>query len=170
MITKDDYENNRLTNPIYEFIKIWTHATFLFHDFHTGGPLYYSNVWKRKPPALGYNINGCHALDWAAGNDQRFLGGSYVYNKSSSSLAAVGSTKVGGMLGYDALYKSLGKNSCLGQALVDWFADRLNSSQERGFIIGWHYGMMIVGDPLICFKKIPGIDSSLPEIFPPRGF
>jgi hypothetical protein len=166
-VTRNDYQNKRLVHPVYEFIETWTHASYIFHDFHTGGRLYHYDIWESQPRALGYNINGCHAFDWAAGGDQRFLGGSYVYNQSVSSLVAVGSTKTGGMLGFDSFYQSLGKNNCIGKALVDWFTERLNSGEEKGYIIGWHYGMMIVGDPLICFQHVPGSDFFPVEIYPP---
>ena len=170
LVTKHDYSDNRLLNPLYEFIQVWTHATYLYHDFHTGGSLYHYEVHAKNPRALGYNIDGCHACDWAAGGWERFLGGSYVYNDSPSSLVVIGSTKVGGMLGFDAFYESLGKNRCLGEAFSDWFKDRLNSGQEKGYIIGWHYGMTIIGDPLIAFLEVPGLDSSASVVYPPLNF
>ena len=169
-VTKTDYLNQRLPDIFYGFIQIWTHATYFAHDFYSGGSCTESEVRAMKPRALGFNIDGCHACDWAAGLGLRFLGGSYVFNESSTSLAVIGTTKVGGMLGFEAFYLSLGKNSCLGRAFCDWFTDRLNSNQEMGYILGWHYGMTIVGDPLVTFVAVPGIDAASRDVEPPLSF
>lgn len=169
-VEKWDYLNQRLPFAFYGFIQVWTHATFEYHQFYTGGICYEREVREKRPRALGYNLIGCHGCDWAAGRGRYFLGGSYIYNDSPSSLAVVGSTKVGGMLEHEAFYKSLGKNNCLGKAFIDWFNERLSSTEERGYIIGWHYGMVIIGDPLISFIGVPGFDNRQDLPYPPSNF
>ena len=169
-LTKADYLNRRLPDIFYGFIQIWTHATYFTHDFYSGGSCTESEVRAGRPQALGYNIDGCHACDWAAGLGRTFLGGSYVFSESASSLAVIGTTKVGGMLGFEPFYLSLGRNNCLGRAFCDWIEDRLNSNQEMGYILGWHYGMTIVGDPLVTFGTVPGMDSIPKDVAPPLGF
>jgi len=158
-VYKQDYLDLRLPDTFYGFTQIWTHAAYTHHSFHMGGDCYESEVNSRNPRSLGYNINGCHACDWAAGLGNYFLGGGYIFNHSPSSLAVVGTTKVGGMLGFESFYQSLGENHCLGTAFLDWFADRLHSSEEYGFILGWHYGMVLIGDPLIAFRRVPGVST-----------
>jgi hypothetical protein len=169
-VKKHDYLNNRLPFAFYGFTQIWTHATHELHSFHTGGACYQREVRSRNPMSVGYVINGCHSCDWAAGNGVHFLGGSYVYNESPSSLAAIGTTKVGGMLEFESFYDSLGQNASLGSAFVHWFSHILHSQEERGYIIGWHYGMTIVGDPMIAFQQVPGTHIIEPQIYPPIDF
>jgi hypothetical protein len=163
-VFKLDYLDIRLPDTFYGFTQVWTHATYTHHSFHIGGSCYEREVNNRNPRSLGYNIDGCHACDWAAGLGNYFLGGGYIFNHSPSSLVVAGSTKVGGMLGFESFYQSLGENHCIGTAFVDWFEDRLhNSSEEYGFILGWHYGMVLIGDPLITFRRVPGM--SAPRTF-----
>ena len=169
-VTKTDYMLRRLPDIFYGFVQIWTHATHFTHDFYSGGACTEAEVRAGKPRALATNIDGCHACDWAAGLGRTFLGGSYLFNESASSLAVIGTTKVGGMLGFEAFYLSLGKNNSIGRAFSDWFTARLTSGQEMGYILGWHYGMMIVGDPLIALVSGPGMNSTASGLEPPASF
>ena len=169
-VQKFDYLNNRLPFAFYGFTQVWTHSTYEYHKFHTGGICYEREVHDQNPMSIGYNIDGCHACDWAAGGGKYFLGGGYIYNGSPSSLVVIGTTKVGGMLEFDSFYQTLGQNNCIGQAFLDWFNDRLNSDEERGYIIGWHYGMTTIGDPLIAFLEIPGFYQPEEEVKPPLSF
>jgi hypothetical protein len=115
---------------------------------------------------VGYNINGCHAADWGAGQDDHFLSGSYIYNGSPSSLVVVSTTKSGGMLEFSSFYRSLGENNCMGRALVDWFPDVLQAPGVNR-IISWHYGMVIIGDPMVSFIEVPGWGPNEPAVYPP---
>ncbi len=159
-VEKWDLLNNRFPLVFYGFTQVWTHGTYLYHGFHTGGNLHESEVLEKIPRSIGYQINPCHGCDWAAGNGIRFLCGSYVYNDSPGSLVVIGSTKTGGMLNWESFYQSLGKNNCIGKALSDWFPFQLHHEVEQripGHVIGWHYGLSIIGDPLISFLKVPGL-------------
>jgi|GEM_PF-1860719 len=169
-VEKWDYLNNRLPFAFYGFIQVWAHATFEYHQFYTGGICYEREVREKQPRAVGYNLIGCHGCDWAAGRGRYFLGGSYVYSDSPSSLVVVGTTKVGGMLEHEPFYESLGKNQCLGKAFLEWFNDRLRSKEERGYIIGWHYGMAIIGDPMVSFQEVPGLEAQGDLPYPPLNF
>lgn len=169
-VNKIDYLTQRLPNIAYGFTQLWAHSTWEYHQFYTGGVCYENEVSQSLPRSLGYNIIGCHACDWAAGLGQYFLGGSYIYNLSPSSLSVIGTTKVGGMLEFESFYQSLGENNCLGRAFFEWIKNRLMSSEKRDYIIGWHYGMTIIGDPLITFLKVPGREEIQPGIKPPSDF
>ena len=170
LVEKFDYLRKRLPNIAYGFTQVWVHSTWESHSFHTGGICYEYEIHESLPRALGYNIDGCHACDWAAGLGQYFIGGGYIYNSSPTSLVVIGTTKVGGMLAFETFYISLGKNNPIGRAFFDWMTDRLKSDEERDFIIGWHYGMTIIGDPLVCFLKVPGKSNNLFEVLPPVDF
>lgn len=170
LVEKFDYLRKRLPNIAYGFTQVWVHSTWESHSFHTGGICYEYEIHESLPRALGYNINGCHACDWAAGLGNYFIGGGYIYNSSPTSLVVIGTTKVGGMLAFDTFYASLGNNNPIGRAFFDWMTERLKSDEERDFIIGWHYGMTIIGDPLICFLKVPGKSGNISDVPQPLDF
>ncbi len=169
-VEKWDYLNHRVPFAFYSFLQVWTHATFWYHQFYTGGICTEREVWEKHPKAIGYNLIGCHGCDWAAGGGRYFLGGSYIYNNSPSSLVVVGTTKVGGMLEHEPFYESLGKNNCLGKAFVAWFNERLHSRDDPGYVIGWHYGMTVIGDPMVAFREVPGLNAGRDLPHPPSSF
>ncbi len=169
-VGKTDYLANRLPSPYYGFTQIWTHASHEAHAFYTGGICLEQEVHGRNPRSIGYNIDGCHAGDWAAAEGRYFLSGGYVYNDSPSSLAAISTTKSGGMLAFNSFYLELGRNSCLGEAFLYWLNDRLASREDRDYVLCWHYGMTIVGDPLIAFLEVPGLEKPVEKAAPPLDF
>lgn len=154
VVSRNDYLNNRLTKD-YTIIFMWCHASYRSHGFHEGGSLDLATIYNANPKPNGYNIDGCSSANWSAGND-RFLCGAYVYNESPTALSLISTTKTGGMLGHRPFYESLGENNCHGQAFMDWIDNMIRTYRgDYGYVIGWHYGMTIVGDPMIAFKDIP---------------
>lgn len=144
----------------YGFLQLWTHASWFAHGFYSG-TVYWNQVYAMNPRPRGYNIIGCHAADWAAGKGHFFLGGAYIYNNSATSLTLTSTTKIGGMLWANEFYASLGRNECMGEGLRTWFTFVIENGQELSrpdagydFVIGWHYGMMIIGDPMISFREV----------------
>jgi len=140
---KEDYQDNRLTYPVYEFIQLACHSDPHAHYFTRGGELFSSEIKAIPPRALFYNLFCCSASRFTF-ND--FLGGAYIFNSSSTALATIGSTKTGSMLNFWAFYEPLGDGKTFGQAFNDWF----NSIAPYSYTeICWHYGMTIIGDPLV---------------------
>ncbi|MBN1130587.1 MAG: hypothetical protein JXA71_16485 [Chitinispirillaceae bacterium] len=153
IVSRTDYLENRLTKD-YTIIFMWAHASYRSHSFNVGGGLDVATIYNANPKPVGYNIDGCSAANWSAGND-RFLCGAYVYNKSPTALTLISTTKTGGMLGHRSFYQSLGANKCHGQAFLDWIDNMIKTyNGDYGYVIGWHYGMTIVGDPMITFKNL----------------
>ena len=157
-VLPSDYLTKRLTTD-YGFLQLWTHATWWGHSFHDG-IVTSGEVYRANPKPRGYNIIGCHAADWTAGSGRYFLCGAYIYNNSPTSLTLTASTKSGGMLWCNHYYTALKKNDCIGNALENWFSyvienDYVQSGNGYEYIIGWFYGMMIVGDPMIRFIDTP---------------
>lgn len=152
--TPDYYLNTVLQSP-HGFIFQWSHAGNTSHYFHVGGDVSYNDIYNVDPKPLGYNIDGCSAADWAASRGA-FLCGAYIYNKSLTALSLISTTKTGGMLEFGPFYESLGKNNCMGVGFKDWMEDMITTYRgDYGYVIGWHYGMTIVGDPLIAFREVP---------------
>jgi hypothetical protein len=166
-VGKSDYVANRLRLPYYGFTQVWTHAGYDAHNFHTGGLCHESEVHARNPRSVGYNLDGCHICDWPAAQGRYFMCGGYVYNDSPSSLAVIGTSKSGGMLRFHSFYQELGRNACLGDAFRIWMNNRIASFEAQSFVISWHYGMTIVGDPLIAFLDVPGRENPVAGVEPP---
>lgn len=141
---RDDYRDNRLDVPDYEFIQLACHSSPTHHAFTRNGSLTSNAIMGIPPQALIYNLFCCSALRFTT-ND--FLGGAYIFNASTTSLATIGSTKTGAMLVFYAFYDQLGMGKSMGQSFKEWFEALAPYSFSE---ICWHYGMTIIGDPLIA--------------------
>jgi len=111
---RDDYVNNRITDPGYEFIQLACHSWSQGHAFTRGGYAYNSDIQGAPPVAVFYNLFCCSSLRFT---DPDFLGGAYVYDTGSPSLAVIGSTKTGSMLEFWAFYQPFGAYETFGEAL-----------------------------------------------------
>ena len=54
------------------------------------------------------------------------------------------------MLNFDKFYTPLGQGKTIGESLKQWWINA-NGTAHSNYIIYWHYGMSIIGDPLINF-------------------
>ncbi len=142
-ISDKDYLENRLKNDQYEFIQIAVHSHSYNHEFELKGGVLPDDIRNVSPKALGYNLFACEACDYTQWN---FMGGTYIFNNSEKSLVVVGSTKVGSMLQFYAFYQPLGENNPIGVAYKEWFEFLAPYDDSEK---SWHYGMTILGDPLI---------------------
>lgn len=162
---KGDYLKNRLPNPHYEFIQLSCHSTTLHHIFNRGGKASFNDIKATPPYAMFYNLFCCSSLRFTQKN---FLGGSYLFNTSNTSLAVVGSTKTGSMLVFTPFYETFAHH-CIGEAFRCWF----NHLAPYGpFERVWHYGMTLAGDP--CLKRskpalIFSYPQGLPQCYVPPG-
>ena len=141
--SRDDYRDNRLANLTYEFIQLACHSSSSGHYFTRGGQLSSDDVKNVPPRALLYNLFACSACRFT---DSNYLGGAYIFSDSDCALSVLGSTKTGSMLIFDKFYRPLGTGKCLGQAFKDWFDSLAPYSESETY---WHYGMCILGDPLV---------------------
>ncbi len=140
---RDDYVLNRLTEPAYEFIQLACHSWSGGHGFTRGGTCSSWRVANTEPEALFYNLFCCSALRWVEDNH---LGGAYIFNPGTTSLATVGSTKSGSMLNFEWFYEPWGSGVSLGESLQVWFEKVAPFEQWE---IDWHMGMSITGDPFL---------------------
>jgi len=148
---KTDYLN-RLKNNRYEFIQLACHANHEFLQM-SGGNILANEIYYNGSEAIGVNLFSCSACNWTAvqpNSYQGFLGGVHAYNNNNSSLVVVGSTKTGSMLNFDKFYLPLGEGKTIGEALKQWWIDAYGNN-HNGDVISWHYGMSIIGDPLVNF-------------------
>lgn len=146
-----DWVNNRLIQN-YQWTHITVHSSATAHWFGPGGGggegIMASNpTIKNAPPSFNfYNLFACHGSQWTTAD---CLGVTYTFS-GSYSLATVGSTKTGGMMDCDYFYGPLGQNDTLGDSLVNWFSNSLNTGSSAGSeYLEWYYGMNIIGDPFL---------------------
>jgi hypothetical protein len=90
-------------------------------------------------PVFFYNLFVCSGERFTSTN---YLGGWVIFTPTYG-LAAVGSTKTGGMQNDFDLYDPLGDGDTLGEAFKDWFTSTAETSRP------WYYGMTISGDPTL---------------------
>lgn len=148
---KADYLS-RLSNDRYEFIQLACHSSTNYLSM-SGGGISSSEIYNNGTEAIGYNLFCCSACNWTTvtpSSTAGFLGGAYVYNSNTSSLVAVGSTKTGSMLQFDKFYTPLGQGKTIGESLKLWWINA-NGPSHSSTIVSWHYGMTIIGDPMINF-------------------
>ncbi len=146
-VSSKDYLANRLSNEQYEFIQLAAHSDYSNHGFANMGQVYPDEIVNVPPKALGYNLFACSACDYSMPD---FIGSKYIFNNSEKSLVVIGSTKIGSMLQFYAFYEPLGQNKSIGKSYNDWFEYIAPyDDSERS----WHYGMTILGDPLIKFNS-----------------
>ena len=163
LVTKANY-CTYLENSNYEFIQLACHSFSEHHNFRTpSNPyLYASTICTLNTKQIGYNLFCCHACDWTYFPASPCLGESYLYglNNNSSALSLVGSTKTGGMQGFDEFYNPLGNGKCIGQALKEWWINQWGNNHDNN-AIHWAYGMVILGDPFIDFNFTNDCDDIL---------
>ena len=152
--TKANYCTS-LQNSNYEFIQLACHSNFRIHNFKTTADSILSSgeISVLNTLQIGYNLFCCKACNWVTRSSSPCLGEGYLYgqNSNSSALAVIGSTKTGSMLGFEEFYTPLGMGKCIGQSFKDWWINHLGNTHD-GYTVHWHYGMVILGDPLINFN------------------
>lgn len=147
---KSDYLNNRLANISYEFIQLSCHSSSILHSFTRGGYCYYYEIQAVPPQILGINMFCCSSNRFT---DANYLGGAYLLHSGPKALSVIGSTKTGSMLDFDLFYTPLGENKPMGVAFKEWFEAIAPYDMNDLY---WHYGMAVVGDPMITFLSVCG--------------
>ena len=153
-----------LQNSDYEFVQLACHSNVRHHNFKTTSDsiLFSNTIDSLQTMQIGYNLFCCHACDWTYWSILPCLGESYLYgmNNNSSTLALVGSTKTGGMLGLKKFYNPLGNGKCIGLAFKEWWINQWGTNHNHN-TYHWAYGMVILGDPLVNFNFTNDCDDIL---------
>jgi hypothetical protein len=156
---RDDYVNNRVPSAAYDFIQLCCHSSSEAHYFTRGGQAWNYEIKAASPHAMFYNLFCCSTLRFTTTN---YLGGSYIYDTSDTSVAVIGSTKTGSMLEFHAFYKPFGAFESFGEAFRRWFDYLAPYSEDE---IAWHFGMTIAGDPFLTLQ-MPALLMKFPEGLP----
>lgn len=102
-----------------------------------------STIKALDPPAFFYNLFICSSTRFTQ-ND--YYGGWHIFT-NFRGLVAVGSTKTGSMLEFDDFYRPIAQGETIGSAFIEWFKE--NGVDD----VCWHYGMNILGDPMLTPLK-----------------
>lgn len=155
------YINNGLKGD-YSFIQLWCHSSIHGHSFDWGGSINDVELFEIESNPIGYGIDACHIGAWPEGNGS-YITGSYVFGKSKRALTILSGTRSGQSIGWEGrlFFEELGENICFGKAFIDWLSDYFIDAKGSNDYVddretkAWHYGYVIVGDPLVCFKEVP---------------
>jgi len=140
----------RLSSDTYRFIQLAAHSGPSVHDF-TNGIISVNSILHTPSSSIGYNLYCCSACNWKLSSYyDGYLGGAYLFG-GEKTLAVVGSTKTGSMLGFNYFYSSLINGKTIGESLKDWWINYCGNTHNI-LEISWHYGMTILGDPNINFR------------------
>ena len=142
-----DYLQRQALNN-YGFTHLAAHSSPVLHQF-TNGYIYLSQLLNNASFNYAYNLFCCSACNWMASSSQGYLGGVYLFNQGKT-IAVVGSTKIGGMLGTNTFYSQF-PNKNIGEAFLYWWQHHYGNSHSSN-AISWSYGMTILGDPTINFR------------------
>ncbi len=155
------YINNGLEED-YSFIQLWCHSSIHGHSFDWGGSINDQQLYDIESNPIGYGIDACHIGAWPEGNGS-YISGSYVFGKSKRALTILSGTRSGQSIGWEGkiFFEELGENICFGKAFIDWLGDYFIKAKGSNDYVddretkAWHYGYVIIGDPMVCFKEIP---------------
>lgn len=159
---RDDYRDLRLTQG-HEFMHVMLHATPSMHFFKVndqwemdGGSyavVTSADIRARDPRAVFFSLYTCSACRFV---ETDYIGGWYIH-AATAGLAAVGTTKVGGMWDYAAFYGALGAGRSAGGAFRDWLEAQAPYDEDD---VRWFYGMTLLGDGSLALR--PGLVAADP--------
>jgi len=126
----------------YYLVHLMAHGSAHVHAFKpSAGYVRSSEIYSADPKAFFFLLYSCSNARYTENN---YIAGSYVFS-GTYGLAAISSTKTGGMLGDQHFYSSFsGQN--LGFAFKSWLTQVMGRSESYD---KWFYGMAIIGDPTL---------------------
>ena len=137
----------RIAQAKYGFTQLAAHSTPTFHQLANQN-ITVNTIRNITSSNIAYNLFCCSACNWKYNYNQGYLGGTYLF-AGAKTVAVIGSTKIGGMLGEGLFYSRFASN-CLGDALLQWWVAK-HGYAHNNQTIWWSYGMTLLGDPSICF-------------------
>lgn len=150
----DDYKDTRLQQS-FEMMHVMLHSDPTNHYFKVndawemdGGnfaAVTSNNIRSYDPKAVFYNLYACSNCRYTE-ND--YMGGWYIYT-DDHGLAAVGTTKIGGMWDYTTFYGQFGTGISLGEAFRQWLEAQAPYDQGD---VRWYYGMTVLGDAALTLR------------------
>lgn len=159
---KQDYLDFMAGDGGAEFVYQWIHSDpqrIYFDDNFSPNPdniLTLDELVAHGVQGSFYNLFDCSISRYTEPDGN--MATEYVHGQKG--LAAVGSTKTGGIFNPIVLHGALRDGKGFGEALRLWFNDtwayRGDYGFDEAFFNGWWLGMMVQGDPLVTLNAPPG--------------
>ncbi len=151
------------------WVSVFAHSWSGGHTFKFDGgrqrDSYYGYEYVAQDvPALFYNHFACWFCRYT---DSAYGGGQSIFNPSYG-LAAIGSTKAGGMVDGSEFYGPMGVGQTIGASYKRWF-DGVCESGYTSDEKDWTLGMTLLGDPFLR-PVAPCCDAAVRRIIAPVGF
>jgi parallel beta-helix repeat protein len=135
----------------WSFVQVMVHGAPDRHHFKINGQwdgvVYSSGIRSINPHAFFYNIFSCSTARYC---DADYIDGWYIFSHDYG-LAAISSTKTGGMLFFDDFYREFSQKT-LGESFLNWLTKRVayeDGHPSYWYSSMWYYGMVILGDPTL---------------------
>lgn len=144
---KADYLS-RLGSNKYEHVLLASHSNPVLHKIRTTN-LHVTEIPQNNSSNIVVNLFCCSACDWTKASVSGYLGGAYLF--SGKTLAVIGSSKSGSMLGFEHFYKKMALGNNVGESLLHWWKSMLGEEHTE-YEIHWHYGVTLLGDPVTSLK------------------
>jgi len=150
VITDEDQTNAdeymRMLSLGYEWVRVMVHSGPGIHMFkYRGGwsNMYDDDLLAGPSDAYFFDLFACSNANFVVENDMANM---YVLGEMTRGLAALGSTKTGGVTSPDELYIKLGEGLRFGEAFNWWCSERYPYDSGE---MSWDYGLVILGDPTL---------------------
>ena len=147
-----DYLNRLKQN--WSLVHLMVHGEPDLHYFMTNGEwvgnVTSSDIRSTDPHAFFYILFSCSNARYS---EYDYISGSYVFS-DTYGVAAISSTKTGGMLWSDDFYRNF-KMETLGFSFREWLEKRVieeDANSTWWYDKSWYYGMTILGDPTLSAK------------------
>ena len=145
-VIKNETLNQRYRSVLtqhYEFVHVSVHSSAIYHAF-SGGRVYGTELPGIDPTSLFYSLYACSNCRFTS---NEYMGGHYIFTPTYG-LAAIGSTKTGGITRYNYLipHMSTELRKSIGEAFEIWFGQRSTATNNN---VSWGYGMVLLGDPTL---------------------
>ncbi len=133
----------KLTGTGAEYVYQWIHAspTTLYVAGTGGGTITAATIVSSNFKGSFYNLFNCSAARFTQTN----LAMTYT-TRTDYGLAAIGSTKTGGIYTPSIFHSQLALGSTWGESFRQWYNGHGKYNDE------WHLGIVIVGDPLLVIS------------------
>ena len=141
---------SKVSSGLYRFTQLASHSCPQSHSFYNNETIGVQDVIQSQSSNIAYNLYCCSACNWMLPNNYGYMGGAYLFG-GSKTLAVLGSTKVGSMLGFNKFYSPLRRGKSIGESLKEWWIAQCGSTHSLNEI-HWFYGMTLLGDPNINFR------------------
>ncbi len=133
----------------YEWIQVHAHGCEYGHDFAFNNGteskcVYPYEIANAEAKTFFFNLFTCSAAHYADPTDSvhDYGAGWYLFS-GDYTVGVIGSTKTGGMYGYQPFYQALEQGKPIGEALQNWFAEMGITFPE------YFYGIVLLGDPTL---------------------